>query len=1023
MKIFLAQRRRLSLAWIAAIAATFRFAVAEQLPLKTYTTADGLASDLVRCILSDSRGYLWFGTADGLSRFDGQTFSNVTGVEGLPAADVRCLLEGPDGTYWAATNNGVFHWDPARSKTEARRAAETIHLAAGGSGDDVRALRADPSGGFFAATLDGLYRLEKKGDAWKARRLPLASPQNPLSEAVYALCLDPDGVLWIGTDAGLFRASPGGAVDHICAADGSPHAVRSLLRERQGSLWVGSHAEGIFEIRRGAGKAEGTVRLAFSRRNGLAGDHITSLLETSDGSIWAGSFPGLAEISPDRASVRSYTTAEGLSGIGVWSLAEDRNGNLWLGSDDGGVMRLARDGFQRLDARDGLASTCIDSLFENREGQVCAFTRGTRPDEIAVDRSFVECFDGHRFHAQEPPVAWGVGFGWGTSQVVFQDHRGEWWVPTLGGLYRFPAVAFAQLQASSPRRIYTQADGLPSNNVYRLFEDGSGNIWVGLVGAGATGGLARWERATDSFRVFAREQGIPAEKPAAFAEDRSGAVWIGFESGLARVREGHAANDFFSPSDGLPAGGVQSLYRDHAGRLWIASGAGGVARVDRPEDERPRFVRYSVEQGLSSGSTFSLAEDNWGRIYAGTARGLDRLDPRGGPVQHFTADDGLVHADIQTSLRDPQGNLWFGSPQGLSRLAPDAASQKRLPDIRITRVVADGIVEPLPDLGAREVRLSDLGPGSSAVQIDFLSIDFSPGGRPRYQYSLEGIDRGWTAPTEQRSIVYGRLAAGRYRFRVRAIANDGSIGPTPAEVRFRVLAPLWRRPEVLALFAAALAGLAYLFHRSRLRSALAVERVRTRVATDLHDDVGAGLSEIAILSEMARRQRGTGPPDRMLAEIGESARRLVDAMADIVWSTDPRNDDVSGLTQRIRLFATNALESQGIRWTLEVPPAFEARRLNPESRRQVLLIVQEALTNVARHSGCTHASIRIVPDAHSLIVEIADDGTGFSPPEATSGHGLANMRTRTESLGGEFAVRSLAGEGTVVSARVPLRRL
>ena len=375
----------------------------------------------------------------------------MTAADGLPGIDVRAIAEGSDGTYWAATNGGIFHWDPARSRTGPHAPPETIHLGPG-QADEVRAILEESPRSLLAATQDGLYRLRRVDYFLRVQRLTLESPERSETAAVSAICRDADGTVWVGTDGGLFRLSTSGASQRFGETDGSPHSVRSLLRERNGPLWAGSHTEGIFEIRRAEKTGEATVRRVFSRANGLAGDYVTSLLETSDGRIWAGTFPGLAEVAPDRASARSYTAAEGLSGIGIWSLAEDRNGDLWLGSDDGGVMRLARDGFRRFDARDGLASTCVNSLFESRDGQLCAFTRGTRPEEIAADRSFVECYDGTRFHAQQPRLQPGVSFGWGLSQLVFQDGRGEWWVPTIGGLYRFPAVPFERLQASAPRK-------------------------------------------------------------------------------------------------------------------------------------------------------------------------------------------------------------------------------------------------------------------------------------------------------------------------------------------------------------------------------------------------------------------------------------------------------------------------------------------------------------------------------------------------------------------------------------------
>jgi signal transduction histidine kinase len=199
--------------------------------------------------------------------------------------------------------------------------------------------------------------------------------------------------------------------------------------------------------------------------------------------------------------------------------------------------------------------------------------------------------------------------------------------------------------------------------------------------------------------------------------------------------------------------------------------------------------------------------------------------------------------------------------------------------------------------------------------------------------------------------------------------------------------------------------------------------VRSRVARDLHDDVGSGLSEIAILSELAGNGNGRPEPrDPALREIGDTARRLVDSMSDIVWSTDPRRDDVASLVARIRQFAANTLESRGIRWTLDVPPDFEGRTLDPETRRQVFLIVKEALTNVARHSACRNASLRVVPGPRDVSLEIVDDGSGIGTSPNGGGHGLANMEARAAGLGGFFRVDSAPAAGTRILVRVPLDR-
>jgi two-component sensor histidine kinase len=788
--------------------------------------------------------------------------------------------------------------------------------------------------------------------------------------------------------------------------------VGCLVQDRTGSLWAGTRLWGLFEVR------GSEVRQAFARANGLAGDHVTALLETSDGKLWVACYGGVTEIAADRSLLRSYSTAEGLSGLGMWSLAQDNNGNLWIGSDDSGVMRLVRNGFRRYDRRDGLSSDRVASLFAGPSGEPCAFTRGQRPEEIAGEDGFFGCYDGRRFHAGRPRLPRGTPYGWGSQQVTLRDRAGEWWVPTFSGLFRFPSVPFERLGSTPPRRVYTKADGLPSNQIFRLYEDSRGDLWISLLET--QGWLARWDRCTDSFRVFTAADGIPSEPPMSFAEDGNGAVWVGFQrGGLARHGDGRTV--LFAERDGLPRGSVRALHLDAAGRLWIATSRGGIARIDVPSDAKPRFVTFGLAQGLTSENAASLAEDRWGRIYAGTERGLNRIDPATGNVQQFNKDDGLPPGIVETSLRDRDGNLWFGSGEGLSWLEPAREPPKSPPTVRITRVTLDGVRQPLPKLGEALVKLPDAGREAAPLEIDFGGIDYAPGGRLRYQYRLEGVDRDWSAPSDQRSVVLARLPGGTYRFRVRAIANDGTVGTNAAEVRFAVLPPLWRRPGVLLLLAFGVGALAYVLHRNRLRSALAVERVRMRVATDLHDDIGADLSEIAILSELAGR-RDESQREPLLQEIGSSARRLVDTLSDIVWSTDPSKDDLASIIQRIRHFASNALESQGVEWSLEVPEGLGTVTLDPERRRQIFLVLKEAVTNVARHAGCAHARLRILlgTDAISIIVE--DDGKGFDVSSEASalGNGLRSMRARALALGAEFRLESRPAGGTRILLRVPL---
>lgn len=315
------------------------------------------------------------------------------------------------------------------------------------------------------------------------------------------------------------------------------------------------------------------------------------------------------------------------------------------------------------------------------------------------------------------------------------------------------------------------------------------------------------------------------------------------------------------------------------------------------------------------------------------------------------------------------------------------------------------------------------------MQIDFVGLSFAPGELLRYQYKLEGADRDWSASSEQRSINYANLAPGRYRFFVRAINSDGITSPQPGIVSFTILPPLWQRWWVLLLAVLSVALVGYIVHRSRVTRLIELERVRTRIATDLHDDIGASLSQMALLTEIIKQQHAVTNPEalRMLTQVADTSRRLVDTMSDIVWSVDPRRDTLSHLAQRIERFAAGTLGSKGIAWEFQTP-AEDTFKLTPDQRRHLYLIFKEAITNIARHADCTSASLAIAVRDHQLAAEIRDDGRGLHDARlsddlrpAGGGHGLENMRARAAELRGHLQVESAAGQGTRLILKVPLK--
>ena len=503
----------------------------------------------------------------------------------------------------------------------------------------------------------------------------------------------------------------------------------------------------------------------------------------------------------------------------------------------------------------------------------------------------------------------------------------------------------------------------------------------------------------------------------------AGQVWIGLDrGGLVRVR-GDGRLERFGPERGLPDAPVTDLHVDRKGRLWAATGGGGLVRLEAPAHGSPRFVRMTARDGLSSDEIRCLTEDNWGRIYLGGDKGIDRLDPATGRVEPFTALDGLASNVVIAAGRDGQGRLWFGTRRGLSQLAPVREPISLVPSPWITGVSIDGVPRRVSELGAPRVEGIELESGHSRLEIEFLALSFAPGESLRYQVRMEGFDPEWSQASASRSMVYAHLPSGRYRFLVRAVTQEAPrrqrrAGRSPDRgPSARLAAHL-----VLGLVALAVAGGAVALYRYRVSHLLTLERMRTRIATDLHDDLGSSLSRISILSELARR-RAEGDPDgtRLVTDIGETAREMMDALSESIWAIDPRRDDLRSLATRIRRFAGDLLESHGITWSLQAPPDAEQVKLSPVERRQLYLVFKEALHNVAQHAGAGSVSMSLSLAGRRLTATIRDDGRGFDEPaEGETRHGLGSMTARAADLGGELRIESASGRGTEVRLSVPL---
>jgi ligand-binding sensor domain-containing protein len=516
----------------------------ELLPIRTYSTADGLAADSVYGIFADSRGFLWFSTMEGISRFDGYRFITYGVEEGLPHGVISAMIETRSGEHWIGTPRGLSRI--AASGASAR--FTNYRLGPDAASNNIGTLLELRSGSLLAATAGGLFEWTTPG-SFQHQDLYGIDPQS-----ITDMVEDAAGNVWIGSTTGIYVRGPGGIVQHFSIKNGLPGDwVQSLLFDSKGRLWAALRG-GLAMIGR-APSRDWRVEQVYGPHSALSGLDVMALHEASDGTLWVGTGLGLSRLSwPDgnEPVIENLTRSQGLSDREILSIGEDQAGNIWAGTEGAGVMRIDRLGFTTYREQDGLATDRVFSVFGDRAGRMLTVTSGAGSQSTHS----VDIFDGVRFHSlsagkfTEDP-------SWGWDRILLQSRTGEWWGATDHGLCRYGSIKAEQLNHRQPTACYSD------DTVFRIFEDSKGGIWSS--GQSKPGNrIRRWDPQTNqvfTFPVPVIPGGRTDDLIGSFAEDAQGNIWMGLWVGGLYRYDGHSFR-YFQKSDGIPAGSVLALLAD-----------------------------------------------------------------------------------------------------------------------------------------------------------------------------------------------------------------------------------------------------------------------------------------------------------------------------------------------------------------------------------------------------------------------------------------------------------------------------
>jgi signal transduction histidine kinase/ligand-binding sensor domain-containing protein len=975
----------------------------------------GLPQNTITGIAQTSEGYLWITTLDGVARFDGVRFRmfRAGDTPALGSGRVRFLFAGRHGELRFATQEGgVVQLKDGRftplplPESKGVRSA-VIQVAEEESG----ALWLSMEDGSVGCLANGHYSIVSTN--WKAAGRPS-----------FEVRADSLHQLWALSGSGLYRLA---GESLIPALSGRPGEYVVHCASRSGGWWLS--AGGEVRLWRGG------QWIARAGSPGVAAESITCGIEDHGGHLWLGTTgQGLFRCDTNGAPMQ-FTKRDGLTSDSVRTLFEDGEGNLWVGTEDGGLDRLRLPLFTVYGLAQGLSSERITTVSEGRAGEIWAGTDGYGLNRLQGETA--------RLASEEPQAA-----AWRVSAVL-TDRQGRVWAALRsGGVFRWQGGAFAPVVGFATA-------GVPSRS---LFEDSHGAVWIGQRN---TRTLARVQG--DTVSTIELPPAMPLADVRVMAEDKAGNVWFGTDgTGLLCWKDGQFTR--FTRENGLSSDFVWALQPEPDGTLWIGTYGGGLTRL---KDERA--VTCTTRHGLVDDVICHIADDGRGQYWFSSNQGIFRVDkaelnqfadgrqPRIQCVA-YGRSDGLPALECEggcqpAGCRSRDGRLWFPTIRGLVVVDPaDVSTTTVAPPVYIESIVVDSKVieasdwhkdtgaqpragaSPAPS-SARSLQPAplEIAPGSRRFGFHYTGLNFSAPEQLRFRHKLEGVDAGWVDTGGQRDASYNQLAHGTYTFRVQACNREGVWNQAGDVLVFTVLPHFWQTGWFTALFLVTFGGVVgwsvrYVLRRRHERQVKllqhlhALERERTRIARDIHDDLGGSLTEIGYLGALAVRDcQSLEGAREQLTRITERTRELARRLDETVWAVNPKNDSPGQLATYLCHFAREFLEPTTIRCRLDVPNSLPEVTLTAEVRHNVFLVVKEALHNAAKHSGAAELWLRLTTSGGVLIIEVSDNGRGFSvDANRETGNGLRNMAARMEDIGGELAVRSAPGEGTTICLRLPL---
>lgn len=1008
-----------------------------------YSLEEGLSQANVRCILQDRTGFLWFGTQDGLNRFDGYEFVKFkwepNDTNTISANLISCLAEDYDGDIWIGTLGGICIYNPKQNKFK------RIAIESSGTSNIINQsvssiLIASDSTIWIGYYSGGLDRYAKRNRKISKLKTAVNDLNLFISKYVTSLCEDEKGNLWIGTFNGGLNFYD--VKNHKCKkfvfdADGkklSSNIISSLLSDKHGKLFIGTvNGLNIFDYH----KNKLTIHKSEKRNeNTLCDNVIQCLYMDRKGIIWIGTENnGLNIFEPGdekftRIEVSSKESAEVSKNI--WSICEDKTGIMWIGTSTSGTIKFntAKSKFSIINDKSEkikLSNTSIRSILKDRDGDLWIGTDDGLNRIIKGEKGIRVYRNNNNELSISDNKVWAIS----------EDDKGDIWLGTQRGL-----AVYYKKKNQFERYIYSfgSDEKNPVFSIRSLFIDTDDLTWLGTYGAG----LFSFNRKTKQFMNHTfNSNNKEADKDVVILQiqkDRNGLLWLCCASGMASYNpKTKEYNRYFADQSNL-INQIQpifyTMFEDSDKLFWLGTLGSGMIRYEYKEN---RFKTITEKEGLANNVVYSILPDAKNNLWLSTNNGISRYNKDSGEIKNFDVSDGLPSNEFNTGafFIDKQKRIYVGSINGLVHFSPDSIiTNNSIPPLVITKF-SEYDKEISPNKFYTNGEKIELSADQNYFSFEFSALDYNSPIKNKYAYMLKGYDDSWIYCGTRRYASYTNLDPGEYTLNIKGSNNDGVWNEAGISIPIIINPKFWQTVWFKMLAFGLILGTVIFNVNKRIKRLRkekhdqqkfskqmieSQERERMRIASELHDSIGQNLIVIKNRAQLGLMNANVENRKVQLEEISSICSQTISEVREISYNLRPYQLGKLGLTKAVEATIQKAITSTDIIFNAHVDNINET--LSPESEIHFYRIIQECLNNAIKHSRAKEVILRIEKEEKNIRIGYNDDGIGFDymgEMSNKSGMGLTGISERVNLLAGNIKFESGHGKGVAIEILIPVK--